>query len=90
VQSSEELEPPESIPDGAFTVRELLVSVGFLELHARSPLLFTRLVEKGPVWQGSASSENGSGSGSSEGAEIVLENVWQNGSFCFYGMDGRG
>jgi hypothetical protein len=33
----------------------------------------------GPVWQGFGSSENCSGSGSSGGAGVVLENVWQNG-----------
>ena len=38
--------------------------------------------DSGLVWQGSGSSKNGSGSGSSEGAEAVLENVWQNGSFA--------
>jgi hypothetical protein len=39
----------------------------------------------GPVWEGSGSTQNGSGSGSSGGAALLvelesfLENIWQNG-----------
>ena len=43
---------------------------------------------EGPVWQGSGSFKNSSGSGSSEevapeGAEAILKNVWQNGFSYF-------